>query len=324
LPHHRSGDDDLVHSPSHVVAVVGPDPGGELQRAVAAGGAALHSSGGATAGLVWTGADVQALDDSIVGLPALQWVQLPSAGVEQYERLMSQHPQVMWTCAKGIYGASVAEQAVAMLLALRRGLPAHAAARTWSPTVPSRPLVGSGEVVTLLGGGGIALHVARLLAPFGVRLRVVRRQPDQGFAGPHDGIFSEHELDEALAGTEALVLTLPLTAHTRGMIGERELRLLNRGAVLVNVGRGGVLDHAPLLPLLEESFLDGVALDVTEPEPLPPDSGLWSHPRCLITSHTSNPDVWRREQFAQLVRDNVARFVAGEDLQGRVDLASGY
>jgi phosphoglycerate dehydrogenase-like enzyme len=85
-----------------------------------------------------------------------------------------------------------------------------------------------------------------------------------------------------------------------------------------------VLDHAPSSRFREESFLDGVALDVTEPEPLPPDSGLWSHLRCLITSHRPNADVWRREQFAQqLVRDNVARFVAGQDLQAGVDLASG-
>jgi phosphoglycerate dehydrogenase-like enzyme len=312
-----------VHSHPRVVAVLGPDPGGALERAAASGGARVTPDD-VPAGLIWTGDDVEILRDSVAQSPDVQWVQLPSAGVEEYETLMRQHPQVMWTCAKSIYGAAVAEQAVTMLLALRRGLPAHAAARTWSPTVPSRPLVGSGDVVTPLGGGGIALHVAQLLAPFGIRLRVVRRQPGQSFAAPHDGIFSEHELDEVLAGTDALVLTLPLTERTRGMIGERELRLLNRGADVVNVGRGGVLDHGPLLPLLEESFLDGVALDVTEPEPLPPDSGLWSHPRCLITSHTSNPDVWRREQFAQLVRDNVTRFVAGQDLRGRVDLASGY
>jgi phosphoglycerate dehydrogenase-like enzyme len=312
-----------VPSDPYAVAVVGPDPGGRLQRAVVSGGARLTADG-VVAGMVWAGGDVEVLRDSVARSPDVRWVQLPSAGVEQYQTLMSQHPQVVWTCAKGIYGAAVAEQAVAMLLALRRGVPAHAAARMWSPTVPSRPLVGSADVVTLLGGGGIALHVARLLAPFAVRLRVVRRQPGQGFAAPHEGIFSEHELDEALAGADALVLTLPLTAHTREMIGERELRLLNRGAVVVNVGRGGVLDHAPLLPLLEESFLDGVALDVTEPEPLPPDSGLCAHPLCLITSHTSNPDVWRRKQFAQLVRDNVARFVAGDDLRGLVDLASGY
>jgi phosphoglycerate dehydrogenase-like enzyme len=177
--------------------------------------------------------------------------------------------------------------------------------------------VDSGDVVTLLGAGGIALHAARLLAPFGLRVRVVRRQHARGVGAPHDKVFSDDELDEASIGTDILVLNLPLTQRIRVMIGERELRLLNRGAVVVNVGRGGVLDHAPLLPLLEESALDGVALDVTEPEPLPPDSGLWSHPRCLITSHTSNPDRWRREQFAELVRDNVARFVMGHHLQGR-------
>jgi phosphoglycerate dehydrogenase-like enzyme len=311
--------------PSHprAVAVLGPDPGGALERAAASGGAPVTPDD-VPAGLIWAGDDVAMLRDSVARWPDVQWVRLPSAGVEKYQTLMRQHPDIMWTCAKGIYGAAVAEQSVAMLLALRRGLPTHAAAREWSTTVPSRPLVGSGDVVTLLGGGGIAQHTADFLAPFGVHLRVVRRQRAQGFAASHDEVLGEDALDEALIGTDILIITLPLTERTRGMIGERELRLLNRGAVVVNVGRGGVLDHAPLLPLLEQSVLDGVGLDVTEPEPLPPDSGLWSHPRCLITSHTSNPDVWRREQLAQLVRDNVARFVMGDDLHGRVDIASGY
>jgi phosphoglycerate dehydrogenase-like enzyme len=211
-----------------------------------------------------------------------------------------------------------------MLLALRRGLVVHAGVREWTPQVPSVPLVRSGDIVALLCAGGIALHVARLLAPFGLRVRVVRRRADEGFAEPHDRVFGDDELREALRAAAALVITLPLTERTRGLVGRSELRLLADGAVVVNVGRGAVLDQQALLPLLEDGTLAGAGLDVTEPEPLPRQDALWAHPRCVITSHTSNPDGWRRSQLAQLVQDNVARFLDGKALRGRVDVDAGY
>lgn len=309
--------------PPNGVAILGRGVDDAIREAVRSAGGMVAAADSA-AGLVWTGGPLDQLRESVARASHLRWVQLPSAGVEDYVALMRQRADITWTSAKGIYGAAVAEHAVAMLLALRRGLPAHVRADSWSSDVASRPLVGSGDVVTVLGGGGIAVAVAELMAPFGVRLRVVRRRSGEKFAAPHDRLLGEQDLEEALAGADVLLITLPLTQQTQDMLGERELRLLAPGAILVNVGRGGVVDHAALLSLLEQSVLDGVGLDVTSPEPLPPEHGLWSHPRCLITSHTSNPDRWRREQLVRLVRDNVGRFTAGRDLRGRVDVDSGY
>lgn len=305
------------------IALLGPDPGGRVRRAVAAGGASVVAPERA-AGAIWLGGELEELRQAVAAASNLRWVQLPSAGVEAYGGLMAERDDIVWTCAKGIFGPAVAEQALALLLALRRGLAAHAAADSWSPSVPSRPLVGSDDVVTVLGGGGIALGLAELLAPFGVRLRVVRRHPDQGFSARHDSIFGDDELHAALVGAQVLVVTLPLTKQTHGLVGEQELRLLDAGAQVINVGRGAVLDHEALLMLLDQSLLGGAALDVTHPEPLPPQSRLWSHPRCIITSHTSNPDAWRHERFADLVRENLLRLAAGEELRGQVSPAAGY
>lgn len=305
------------------VAVVGADPQREMVRAVESGGGTLTCVEEA-GGLVWGGGPDEVLGEVLGRAGRVRWVQLPSAGIEDYTDAIACHHGMTWTCAKGIYGPAVAEHALAMLLALRRGLLVHCAARHWTPDAPGVPLVGSGATVTLLGGGGIAAEFARLLAPFDLPVRVVRRRPAEGFPAAHVRIFAEDELDEALAGADVLVITLPLTARTCNLLGERELRLLAHGAVVVNVGRGGVLDQAALLALLEDATLSGAALDVTRIEPLPPQDPLWSHPRCLITSHTSNPSAWRRRQFAALVQDNVSRFLTGAELRGRVDVDAGY
>ena len=304
------------------VAVVGPDIGGRVADAVTGSGAAVVAPEQAD-GLVWTGGDPQELRELVARLP-LRWVQLPSAGIEDHASAIREHPHVAWTSAKGIYGPSVAEHALAMLLALRRGLLVHAAARVWTRGAPSTPLVGSDDVITVLGAGGIAVQFAHLLAPFNVRVRIVRRRVEGVFPAPHDGVFSQDDLSVALSGAAALVVTLPLTGSTRGLVGERELRRLAPRAVVVNVGRGAVVDQAALLALLEEDVLSGVGLDVTEPEPLPADHGLWSHPRCLITSHTANPEGWRVDQLCRLVQDNTSRFVNGQQLLGAVDAERGY
>jgi phosphoglycerate dehydrogenase-like enzyme len=304
-----------------LVAVLGHDSEA-LVPAIRDGGAELGAVESAS-GLVWTGGPVNELADALHRAPQVCWVQLPSAGVEDYAALLDGDWSITWTSAKGVYGGAVAEQAVAMLLALRRGLLDHAAAASWSAHVATRPLRGSGDTVVLLGGGGIAQAVAELLAPYRLRVLVVRRS-DSVFPAPHAAVLGQDALDEALRHADAVVSTLPLTERTRGLLDRRRLRLLAPGAVVVNVGRGGTLDQRAVLELLEDGALAGAGLDVTDPEPLPADDPLWRHPRCLITSHTSNPDGWRRARFAELVRDNVGRHVRSEPLRGQVDQLAGY
>lgn len=305
------------------VTVLGSDREGALADAVQRACGGVRDGQHAPA-VVWAGGPAGDLARALARAPEVRWVQLPSAGIEDYEDVIGAHTDLIWTCAKGIYRDSVAEHALALVLALRRGFPEHATGDRWSRDVVVEPLSGSGEIVTVLGGGGIAVRFAELVAPFGVRVRVVRRRPGAGFAAPHDELLGDDRLDEALTGARVLVVTLPATAATHGLLGERELRLLAPGAVVVNIGRGSVLNSDALLRLLDEQHLRGAGLDVTDPEPLPPDSPLWTQPHCLITSHTSNPAGWRRARLAELVQENVRRWIAGERLLGAVDVGSGY
>lgn len=219
------------------VSVLGVDPQRRLVRAVESGGGVPAPPEDA-GGLVWGGGPHQLLSEALERAQRVRWVQLPAAGVEDYAGLIVRHRELAWTCAKGIYGPAVAEHALAMLLALRRGLGVHADARQWAPGVPSVPLVGSGATVVLLGGGGIAAELARLLAPLGLPVRVVRRRAGEVFPAPHERLFAADRLHEALTGADVLVITLPLTPQTRNLVGERELRLLAAGAVVECRARG--------------------------------------------------------------------------------------
>ena len=305
------------------VAVLGDDPDRLLAGAVGDGGADLVDPEGAGA-VVWAGGPADDLAEVLRRSPGVRWVQLPWAGVEPYVALLDEHPGTTWTCAKGIYADSVAEHALALALALRRGLDRHARAEAWTTDVLVEPLLGSGEVATVLGGGGIALRLAALLAPYGLRVRVVRRSAGRPFDAPHEAAYGADDLAEALRGARLLFVTLPATPATAQLVGAAELALLAPGAVVVNVGRGSVVDTGALVDALASGHLRGAGLDVTDPEPLPTGHALWSHPGVIVTSHTSNPDPWRRAQLAGQVRDNVRRWRAGEDLLGLVDRSAGY
>ena len=304
------------------VAVVGEDADGLLAGAVRAGGQELVDVGAAEA-LVWAGGAVPELDDALRAAPQVRWVQLPLAGVEPYADLIAARADLTWTCAKGIYADSVAEHALALTLALRRGLGEHARAGRWTTDVQVVPLLGSGEVVALLGGGGIAKRLAELLAPFGLHVRVVRRSAAP-FPAPHDEAFRTEQLADALRGASLLVVVLPDTPQTRGMVGAEELALLAPGAVVVNIGRGTSLDTDALVAALRSGHLRGAGLDVTEPEPLPDGHPLYDLPGVIVTAHTSNPGPWRRAQLARLVADNVRRWGEGRPLRAQVDPSAGY
>lgn len=297
------------------------EPGGTrrwLADAVEAAGARVVPADEARA-VVW---GHQAAPERLAVLldehPQLEWVQLPWAGVEVYVDLIRQHHEKLWTCGKGIYAEPVAEHAFAMALAGFRQLVTYARATTWG-TGEGRNLLGSKVVV--LGGGGITESLLRLLEPFGCDVTVVRRRPDP-MAGAT--VVGEERLDAVLPGTHLLVLALALTPETQGLLDERRLRLLEPDAWVVNVARGGHVVTDDLVRVLAEGAIGGAALDVTDPEPLPDGHPLWSEPRCLITPHTANTIAMAEPLLKARVAENVRRWLAGEELIGPVDPASGY
>lgn len=290
---------------------------GWLADAIEAGGGRVVPTAEAE-GLVWasTGGagDLAAL---VAAHPGLRWIQLPWAGIEPFAGVLD--PARTWTCGKGVYAEPVAEHALMLGLAGLRGLDLYARAERWEGPSGHNLL---GADVVIVGGGGIAESLLRLLGPFGTRTTVVRRHP-----GPVDGaaqVVGPDRLHDVLPGATLVVLALPLVPETVGIIGRRELELMAPHAWLVNVARGGHVVTDDLVEALRAGTIGGAALDVTDPEPLPEGHPLWSLPNCLITPHVGNTPEMAVPLLSARISANVARFGAGEPLIGLVDPALGY
>ena len=254
----------------------------------------------------------------------LRWVQLESAGVDAYLGLNAtpRAASVVLTNLAGFYDRAVAEAALAGILAFYRQLPrllvAQPAARWIKSEVEPAIRALAGQRVLLLGAGGIARRLARVLAAFDAEVQFFSRTARTG------ALATPAELDTALATTDLLINTLPHTPATIGFLDHARLARLKRDAVVVNVGRGSTLDEAALLSLLDAGHLGGAVLDVTAIEPLPVGSPLWRHPRVLLTQHTGGRFPGETDRKIDVFLANVTRFERGEPLHSGVDVTRGY
>ncbi|MGH3666121.1 MAG: D-isomer specific 2-hydroxyacid dehydrogenase family protein [Egibacteraceae bacterium] len=296
-----------------------------IRAAVVAGGAELVTPAEAEA-LVWTDTGFDDGRSGPEGLKALlrehphfRWVQLPWAGVEPYATAGAFDHDRVWTCGKGVYAAPVAEHALGLTLAGLRELKRFATSRSWGEQ-SGISLVGG--TVTIFGGGGIALELIKLLQPFGCEITVVRRHPDdiEGVTR----VLGYQERYDALHGADVVVIACALTEETRGLISSVEIELMEPHAWLVNVARGQHVVTEDLVIALREDAIGGAAVDVTDPEPLPDGHPLWELPNCLITPHTANTEDMAIPLLSERITTNVRRYVAGEDLIGKVDTDLGY
>jgi phosphoglycerate dehydrogenase-like enzyme len=284
--------------------------------AVTAGGGECVDVGAAEA-VVWNFGTPQDLERTLADAPHVSWVQLVAAGVEAFADLF--HDGRTWTSAKRAFAEPVAEHGLALLLAGLRDLPRRARERRWGEK-SGRTLFDSRVVI--VGGGGIADALLRLLAPFRAHVTVVRRSP-RAMDGAEQ-VVSPQRLDAAVAGVDAVFLAAALTAETRGMIGREQLRAMGPRCWLVNVARGALVRTDDLIDALRSGSIGGAALDVVDPEPLPAGSPLWSFDNCLITPHTANPRETERKALARLLEANIRARREGRPLLGVVDPAAGY
>ena len=286
------------------------DAGGD----VAVSAAELAEAGA----LVWADPYANHLyPEVIAALPAVEWVQLPYAGIEPF--LDHLDTRLVWTCAKGVYADPVAEWVMAALLMGLRDFHLFAAADSWCAET-GRNLLGAR--ITVLGGGGITRSLLRLLEPWGCQVTVVRRS-DEPVAGAARTLTLAR-VHEAVADADAVVVALALTEQTRHVVGAALLESMGPQCWLVNVARGGHVDHDALGAALRSGVIAGAVLDVTDPEPLPDNSELWVLPNCVITPHIGNTREMGLPLITGRVRENVRRWLAGEDLLGLVDIALGY
>lgn len=309
-----------IRSSDLPAVAVGPRPAGWVDEAIRSGGGNPVGLNEEPFGLVWTDEEaVEELRGVLESHPGLSWVQLPSAGVERMVEAGVIDLGRQWTSAKGAYGEPVAEHALALLLAGLRQLQERARAHSWGKpggvSLFDQPL-------TLVGAGGIASVLLRLLKPFRVQVTVVR-QRNEPLAGANRTVGGDR-LAEAVAGARAVVLATALTPVTRHLIGKPELEAMRQDAWLVNVSRGEVLDTAAVVEALRTGRIGGAALDVTDPEPLPDGHPLWRLPNCLISPHTADTEEMARPLLAARIAENVRRVATGEIMVGRVDPDLGY
>lgn len=168
--------------------------------------------------------------------------------------------------------------------------------------------------------------LARLAKPFGLRILAVRQTPMEGDDTQSEVDFTHgpNALEALLEQSDYLVLSVPYTSDTAGMIGASELARLPRGAVLINIARGGVIDEPALIESLRTRHLDGAALDVVAPGPLSPNSPLWSMPNALITPHSMSTALSENKRLTELFCDNLRRYLDGQPLRNVIDKRLGY
>ncbi len=267
--------------------------------------------------------------------PGLRWVHSGAAGVRASLSTEMLERDVLFTNSAGIHAPPVAETVLAYLLHFARGLDMAAAAqaeRRWcaeelgSADSPVRELGHS--TVGIVGLGGIGGEVARRCTALGARVLASRRRaaPPAGSTGPEGPqlVTGPAALRRVLESSHYVVLTLPQTRETSGLIGAEQLDWMRNDAVLVNISRGGLVDEVALLEALRRRRIRGAALDVFRREPLPPDHPLWEAPNLLITPHTSayTHRFWERE--TALIVDNIRRYIGGRPLRNVVDKQAGY
>lgn len=276
-------------------------------------------------------------------VPALKWIQFHYAGIDfAVDAPLLHQPGLAVTTLSGASASQVAEYAVMMLLALGHHFPelvANQARAEWPRERWERflPRELRGSTVGIVGYGSIGRQVARLLQPFGVRLLAAKRdamQPwDDGYIMDGTGdlqgdfftrLYPIQALRSMFKECDFVVVTLPLTPQTRGLIGAADLAALKATAYIVDLGRGGVIDQSALVKALQEQKIAGAALDVFSEEPLSPNHPLWHMPNVLATPHISGISNAYNERALALFAENLRRYAAGEPLYNRFDLERGY
>lgn len=259
----------------------------------------------------------------------LKWIQSTAVGVDGLLVPEVIQSDIVVTNVRGVHSESIAEHALMLALAVRRGLyvaAARQAARIWAQAEIQSlrmPALRDSRMI-VVGLGEIGARVARLAAACGMRVTGVRRRLELPVPEGVEDVIGLPELLRRLPDADVVVLAAPTTSETRALIGERELGAMRPTAVLVNVARGRLIDEKALVAALDRGQIAGAGLDAFAREPLPDDSPLWRCPNVIVTPHTAafGGDYW--EPAVDLFVDNVARYRRGQPLRNLVDKTRGY
>ncbi len=269
--------------------------------------------------------------DAFSSATRLRWVQSPAVGVGSlmFPELLAS--PVVITSARGIRARSIAEHVIGVTIALARRLPAAMRAQRehqWAQDALEGPASGvrslDGLQMGIVGLGSIGLEIVRLATPFGIRVSAIRRRAQNPPPAGVDEVLAPDALAEVLAKSDVVVLAVPHTPETKQIVGRTELDRMKRGALLINVARGKLIDDEAVIEALKDGRLGGAALDVFTREPLDASSPYWDLPNVIITPHTAGAmqDYWT--PLVALFSDNLRRFERAEPLLNVVDKEAGY
>ena len=261
--------------------------------------------------------------DEVIRQGRLRWIQSSAAGLDHCLVPAVVESPVIVTSASGVLADQVTEHTIALLTALTRSLPVFFRAQQQREFIrrPTRDLTGA--TVGIVGMGGVGRRLVEVLAAFKTRILATDWYPID--KPPQvESLWPPERLDELLPLVDVLILAVPLTDRTRGMIGAREISLRKPGSLLVNVARGPLVVEDALVAALRSGHLAGAAVDVTATEPLPATSALWELPQVIITPHVGGQSARRIDNMTDFFCENLRRDQAGEPLRNLVDKRLGF
>jgi phosphoglycerate dehydrogenase-like enzyme len=261
--------------------------------------------------------------DEVVRRGRLRWIQSSAAGLDHCLVPPVVASDIVVTSASGVLADQVADHTIALLTALLRSLPTFWRAQKAREFIrrPTRDL--HRARVGIIGLGGNGRRLAEVLSAFRTTILATDWFPVNKPACVAE-LLPADAVDEILPRIDILILAAPLTKYTRGMINADRLARLPRGAILINVARGGMVVEDDLVDALESGHLGGAGLDVTDPEPLPPESRLWDRPDVIITPHVGGQAATRIDDMTNFFCDNLARYLEGRRLRNLVDKELGF
>jgi phosphoglycerate dehydrogenase-like enzyme len=257
----------------------------------------------------------------------LRWLQQWGAGADWLLRTPEAvHHDFVLTSASGVHAIPISEQIIGYLLTFARGLHRAICAQTrreWHRETKQSLFELTGKTMVLVGVGAIGERTAEIAVALGMRVLGVRR--DARLEIPNiEAMYSPAQLLDILPQADFVVLTVPLTQETRGMIGERELRAMKPSAYIVNIGRGATIQQDVLVQALQEGWIAGAGLDVFTPEPLPQDSPLWGMENVIVTGHYAGMTPEYDNRALEILLENLRRYRTRQTLINIVDKKLGY
>jgi phosphoglycerate dehydrogenase-like enzyme len=258
--------------------------------------------------------------------PRLRWIQATSAGIGQFVKRMKYAERTNWifTTASGVHARPLAEFVILSMLWFAKDveyLQREKAAQHWARYCATEL---SGKTLAIIGLGKIGCETARLAKAFDMRVLGSRRQPTNDAIPFVDQLCPSDQLTPLLSSADFLVLSCPHTPDTEGLIGAAEIACLPKGAVLINIARGAVVDQVALTEALRSGHLRGAALDVFAVEPLPPDDPLWTMPNVITSPHSASTADTENEKITRLFCDNLKRYLADQPLLNVLDVEKYY